>query len=218
MGGGRFEEALARAREAGAAAGRQIGVVEVADEREALALLGRNASGRPDLEMRITGITGTNGKTTTAWLVAAMFEADGIPCGVMGTVEHRFGDMREEAARTTPEGPEIHATLRRMRTAGAGACAMEVSSHALVQARVDGLRFRAAVYTNLTGERVVLRSVAGVGGRCEQTTGSVSESVIPDGGLAEVLEDCWCCAPAGETCTPGTRSGLGRAYLAQCFK
>ena len=88
--------------------------------------------------------------------------------------------------------------------------------------RVTAIAFpgsaKSPIYTNLTGERVVLRSVAGVGGRCEQTTGSVSESVIPDGGLAEVLEDCWCCAPAGETCTPGTRSGLGRAYLAQCFK
>ncbi len=88
--------------------------------------------------------------------------------------------------------------------------------------RVTAIAFpgsaKSPIYTNLTGERVVLRSVAGVGGHCEQTTGSVSESVIPDGGLAEVLEDCWCCAPAGETCTPGTRSGLGRAYLAQCFK
>jgi hypothetical protein len=88
--------------------------------------------------------------------------------------------------------------------------------------RVTAIAFpgsaKSPIYTNLTGERVLLRSAAGVGGRCEQTTGTVTESVIPADGLAEVLEDCWCCAPAGESCTPGTRSGLGRAYLASCFK
>jgi len=88
--------------------------------------------------------------------------------------------------------------------------------------RVTAIAFpgtaKSPIYVNMTGDRVVLRSAAGVDGACDKTTGSVSESVIPAGGLAEVLEACWCCAPAGEACTPGTRSGLGRAYLAQCFK
>jgi FtsP/CotA-like multicopper oxidase with cupredoxin domain len=88
--------------------------------------------------------------------------------------------------------------------------------------RVTAIAFpgtaKSPIYVNMTGDRVVLRSAAGVGDRCEETTGAVSESVIPAGGLAEVLESCWCCAPAGEACTPGTRSGLGRAYLAQCFR
>jgi hypothetical protein len=87
--------------------------------------------------------------------------------------------------------------------------------------RVTALAFpgsaKTPIYHNLTGDRVVIRSAAGVGGRCEQTTGTVSESVIPPGGLAELLDACWCCAPAGGTCTPRTRSGLGKALLAQCF-
>ena len=70
----------------------------------------------------------------------------------------------------------------------------------------------------MTGDRVVIRSSGGVDGSCNQTSGTVSESLIPSGGLAEVLEECWCCAPAGETCTPGNKSGLGRALLARCFK
>jgi hypothetical protein len=88
--------------------------------------------------------------------------------------------------------------------------------------RVTALAFpgsaKAPIYMNLTGERVVIRSVAGVGGACEATTGSVSESTIPAGGLAEILDGCWCCAPVGSTCTPGTKSGLGRAFLAHCFR
>jgi len=88
--------------------------------------------------------------------------------------------------------------------------------------RVTAIAFpgsaKSPIYTNLTSERVVVRSAAGVGGSCSQTTGPVSESTIPVRGLAEVMDECWCCAPAGETCTPGTKSGLGRAFLAQCFK
>lgn len=88
--------------------------------------------------------------------------------------------------------------------------------------RVTALAFpgsaRAPIYVNLTGERVVLRSAAGVGGACDETSGPVSESTIPAGGLAEVMDGCWCCAPAGASCTPRTKSGQGRAFLAQCFR
>jgi len=75
------------------------------------------------------------------------------------------------------------------------------------------------IYLNMTGSRVVLRSGPAVSGACDQgSAGPVSESAIPSGGLAEVLEACWCCAPSGETCTPTTKSGLGRALLVQCFQ
>ena len=74
------------------------------------------------------------------------------------------------------------------------------------------------IYVNMTGDRVVIRSSGGVDGSCNQTSGAVSESVIPSGGLAEVIDACWCCAPVGESCTPGNKSGLGRALLVQCFK
>ncbi len=88
--------------------------------------------------------------------------------------------------------------------------------------RVTAIAFpgsaRSPIYVNMTGDRVALRSAAGVDGKCNATTGPVSESVIPAGGLAEVLDACWCCAPVGEACTPGTRSGQGRAFLAQCFR
>ena len=90
------------------------------------------------------------------------------------------------------------------------------------QKRVTAVAFpgsaKTPIYMNLTTERVVLRSAAGVNGSCSQTTGPVSESTIPSRGLAEALEECWCCAPSGQTCTPGNKTGLGRALLVQCFK
>jgi hypothetical protein len=74
-------------------------------------------------------------------------------------------------------------------------------------------------YVNMTGGRVVLRSAPAKDGVCGKPDAEpVTESVIPAGGRAEVMEACWCCAASGETCTPGTKSGLGRAYLVQCFK
>jgi hypothetical protein len=88
--------------------------------------------------------------------------------------------------------------------------------------RVTAIAFpgsaKAPIYVNMTGDRVVIRSAAGVDGACDQTSGAVTESLIPNGGLAEVMDACWCCAPAGGTCTPTTKSGLGRAFLAQCFQ
>jgi hypothetical protein len=75
------------------------------------------------------------------------------------------------------------------------------------------------LYVNTTGSRVVMRSGPAVGGACGQpNAGPVTESTVPDGGIAEVAEGCWCCAPPGETCTPGNATGLGRALLVQCFK
>jgi hypothetical protein len=74
-------------------------------------------------------------------------------------------------------------------------------------------------YVNLTGARVALRSAPFVDGACEKAgSGPMTETLIPAGGRAEVLEDCWCCAAPGEDCAPTTKSGQGRAYLAQCFK
>lgn len=74
-------------------------------------------------------------------------------------------------------------------------------------------------YVNMTGDRVVLRSAPAVDGACDKAGGeSVTESVIPPAGRAQVMEACWCCAVAGQTCAPTTKSGLGRAFLVQCFK
>ena len=126
----------------------------VKDARLALALLAAEFFGHPSREMQVVGITGTNGKTTTAYLVSAIFEAAGISCGMMGTVTYRVGAREFAATRTTPEAPEVQALMRQMVTAGCGACVMEVSSHALALRRVDGIRFAAAIFTNLTRDHL----------------------------------------------------------------
>jgi UDP-N-acetylmuramoyl-L-alanyl-D-glutamate--2,6-diaminopimelate ligase len=129
----------------------------VEDARRALAVLAAAFYREPSGDMRVVGITGTNGKTTTAYLIAALFEAAGVQCGLLGTVGYRTGPGEagtREAARTTPEAPDLQALLRQMVERGCGACAMEVSSHALSLHRVDGMQFAAGVFTNLTRDHL----------------------------------------------------------------
>jgi len=126
----------------------------VSDPRLALALLAAEFNGHPSRSMRVVGVTGTNGKTTTAYLVRAILEAAGIKCGLMGTVSYCIGDREIEASRTTPEAPEVQGLLREMLDEACGACVMEVSSHALALRRVDGMQFAAGVFTNLTRDHL----------------------------------------------------------------
>jgi UDP-N-acetylmuramoyl-L-alanyl-D-glutamate--2,6-diaminopimelate ligase len=126
----------------------------VEDARLALAVLATTFFRDPSREMRVVGITGTNGKTTTAYLLAAIFDAAGLRCGVLGTVEYRIGTEVRDATRTTPEAPDVQSLLREMVDRGCAACAMEVSSHALALRRVDGTTFAAAVFTNLTRDHL----------------------------------------------------------------
>ena len=126
----------------------------VEDARLALAILSTTFYRNPSSEMRVVGITGTNGKTTTAYLVASIFDATRTRCGILGTVGYRIGDEMREATRTTPEAPDVQALLREMVDRGCGACAMEVSSHALSLHRVDGTTFAAGVFTNLTRDHL----------------------------------------------------------------
>ena len=128
--------------------------IVVSDARLALALLAAEFHGHPSRQMRVIGITGTNGKTTTSYLLTAIFEAAGIRCGLMGTVTYRIGEREIQATRTTPEAPEVQGLLRQMVEAGCGACVMEVSSHALALRRVDGTQFAAGVFTNLTRDHL----------------------------------------------------------------
>jgi len=128
--------------------------IVVEDARLMLAHLASAYFGRPSLEMRVVGITGTNGKTTTGYLLNAIFEAAGLRCGLMGTVVYRVGSREYPATRTTPEATEIQDLMRQMVAAGCGACVMEVSSHALSLRRVDGIHFAAAVFTNLTRDHL----------------------------------------------------------------
>ena len=155
-----IEDALAR----GAAAvvleapdlleGRMTGRVLVPCSREALARLADAYFGHPSGALTVIGITGTNGKTTTSYLVDALLSARGQRTGLIGTVQYRVGAEVIPAGQTTPEAVELQSLLRRMVNAGVTAVAMEVSSHALTLSRVDGIDFDIAVFTNLTQDHL----------------------------------------------------------------
>ncbi len=128
--------------------------VRVRNSRLALALLADAFYQHPSRELRVVGITGTNGKTTTAFLMASIFDAAGQQSGLVGTVGYRIGREMRDAVHTTPEAPDVQALLREMVDSGCAACAMEVSSHALSLRRVDGMTFAAAIFTNLTRDHL----------------------------------------------------------------
>lgn len=110
--------------------------------------------GRPADAMTVVGITGTNGKTTTTFLLEAVFRAAGLTPGVVGTTGVRIDGRPEPFPRTTPEAPDLHRLFAEMADAGVGAVAMEVSSHGLHQHRVDGVRYACAVFTNLSQDHL----------------------------------------------------------------
>ena len=126
----------------------------VRDARLALAELAAVFFGRPSNELLVVGVTGTNGKTTTTYLLASILDQAGYRCGRIGTIGYRVGLIEREAARTTPEAPDIQRMLRDMVEARCLACAMEVSSHALAMKRADRLRFSAGIFTNLTRDHL----------------------------------------------------------------
>ena len=131
-----------------------IPYVQVACARQAMAQLAATYFGHPTTVGPLVGITGTNGKTTTTFLMEGILAAAGIPAGVLGTISYRFGDIAIEASHTTPESVELQAALRQLADAGARSFVMEVSSHALEQYRVDGCRFDVAIFTNLTRDHL----------------------------------------------------------------
>jgi UDP-N-acetylmuramoyl-L-alanyl-D-glutamate--2,6-diaminopimelate ligase len=128
--------------------------VRVADARAAMAPLAARFWGDPTAELQTAGITGTNGKTTTAFLLRAILEETGRDCGLLGTVKQIVGGVEEEVVRTTPEAIDLQATFRRMIEAGDEACVMEVSSHALALHRADAIHFDTAVFTNLSQDHL----------------------------------------------------------------
>jgi UDP-N-acetylmuramoyl-L-alanyl-D-glutamate--2,6-diaminopimelate ligase len=133
-----------------------LGVPEllVASARAAMAPVGARFYGHPSRELKVVGVTGTNGKTTTAYLVRALLEAAGEQCGLLGTVKSVIGGDERPAQRTTAEAIDLQADLRAMLAGGDRACAMEVSSHALELGRVDRTEFAAAVFTNLSRDHL----------------------------------------------------------------
>ena len=134
--------------------GHDVPEVVVESVRPAMGPAAARFHGDPTATLRVVGITGTNGKTTTAFLTRAILEHAGISTGLLGTVKSVVGGVEEPVERTTPEAIDLQATFRRMLDAGDGACAMEVSSHALELGRAAGIRFACRVFTNLTQDHL----------------------------------------------------------------
>ena len=126
----------------------------VPDVDRAMAWASSAVWAHPTWSLDVIGITGTNGKTTTAWLLEHALNALGAPCGLLGTVLSRFRGMEWDAAHTTPESDELTRRLAAMRDHGATHAVMEASSHALALGRVEAVRFRVAVFTNLTQDHL----------------------------------------------------------------
>jgi UDP-N-acetylmuramoyl-L-alanyl-D-glutamate--2,6-diaminopimelate ligase len=128
--------------------------IRVSDVRAAMAPAAARFNGDPSAKLKVIGITGTNGKTTTAFLVRSLMEADGKPTGLLGTVKSVIGGVVREVQRTTPEAIDLQRHLRSMLESGDHACAIEVSSHALELHRADAIHFAAAIFTNLTQDHL----------------------------------------------------------------
>lgn len=129
-------------------------VIKVSDAREALGRAAAAFYQHPSSKLKVVGITGTNGKTTVAFMVKSMFEAAGIKTGLIGTIHHEIGNRVIPAQRTTPEAVEIQQMMASMVRNDCQACVMEVSSHALDQKRICGVEFDVAIFTNLTQDHL----------------------------------------------------------------
>ncbi len=128
--------------------------IEVPDSRAAAARLAAKCSGYPSKRLHVCGITGTNGKTTLTYLIESLVNAAGYVPGVIGTVNYRFGTTLMPSANTTPAAVILQPLIRRMVDAGVTHLAMEVSSHALDQGRIDGVHFGSAIFTNFTQDHL----------------------------------------------------------------
>jgi UDP-N-acetylmuramoyl-L-alanyl-D-glutamate--2,6-diaminopimelate ligase len=128
--------------------------LRVLDTRQALAHLAAAFFNHPSRQLRLIGVTGTNGKTTSTYLLEAVLQAHGLTPGVLGTVTYRYAGHEQPADQTTPAAEQVQRLLREMVDAGVSHCAMEVSSHALAQHRVWRCQFAAALFTNLTQDHL----------------------------------------------------------------
>jgi len=128
--------------------------IVVPDSRQALARAAVNLYQSEFADMQLVGITGTNGKTTTSFLIRSVLEEAGIKCGLIGTIYYLIGETKKNAWNTTPESSDLCEMLAAMRRGAQKACVIEVSSHALSLKRVEYLKFRAGVFTNLTQDHL----------------------------------------------------------------
>lgn len=132
----------------------QVTYVLVKDSAYALGTIAANFYGNPSKELKLVGVTGTNGKTTVATLLFNLFERLGYQVGLLSTVENRIGSQIIPATHTTPDPVALNALLRQMVDEGCDYCFMEVSSHAVVQQRIAGLRFAGGIFTNITHDHL----------------------------------------------------------------
>ncbi|AYY15378.1 UDP-N-acetylmuramoyl-L-alanyl-D-glutamate--2,6-diaminopimelate ligase [Actinobacteria bacterium YIM 96077] len=146
------------AGDAGGGSGREVPVVVVDHPRAWMGDVAAAVYGYPARDLCMLGVTGTNGKTTTTYMLEAGMRHAGWSTGLIGTVETRIDDETLPSVRTTPEATDIHAILAVMRERGIGACVMEVSSHALAFGRVDGIVFDVAGFTNLSQDHLDFHS------------------------------------------------------------
>ena len=128
--------------------------VEVNDTAEANAILHRHFYGYPDEDLSLFGVTGTNGKTTSVYLIEHIFNSCGIPCGLLSTIEWHLGERREKSSCTTPDSGSLYKCFSEMKKSALKAAAFELSSHALQQKRAHGLKLRGAVLTNITRDHL----------------------------------------------------------------
>jgi UDP-N-acetylmuramoyl-L-alanyl-D-glutamate--2,6-diaminopimelate ligase len=133
---------------------RNTHVIRVSNSRDVLGKLAHAYYGNPSRDMLVAGISGTNGKTTSTFLMEAIFQAAGLKPGIIGTIEHRYGDVHVKAHNTTPTALQIAELMAQMRDAGVNAIAMEVSSHAADQDRISGIKFDVGLLTNITQDHL----------------------------------------------------------------
>jgi len=131
-----------------------VTVIEVADTRQALARAAAALAGHPARDVPVVALTGTNGKTTTTWLIEAAAQAAGVDIGVIGTTGHRIAGVSRPAALTTPEAPVVQQLLSEARDAGCGAVVIETSSIGLALRRVDAIPFRVGVFTSFSRDHL----------------------------------------------------------------
>lgn len=133
---------------------QNITVIQTKNTREALALLSANFYGHPSQKMNVIGVTGTNGKTTTTYLIKSVLDRMGHKVGIVGTIENRIGDKVLHTERTTPESLELEALFCQMHQEGVTDVVMEVSSHSLDLHRVDAIAYNIGIFTNLTQDHL----------------------------------------------------------------
>ena len=175
--------------------------IRVESGRRALGRMAANFYGHPSRQLQVVGITGTNGKTSTAMLLQSLFEAGGLRCGLLGTVANDTGRGRTPAQHTTPEALDLQQLLAEMRKNGCRAASLEVSSHALDQGRTEGTEFGGAVFTNLGRDHLDYHLTM----EAYESAKSLLFRGLRAGAFAAVNLDDPCGVRMASVCAPGVR-------------